>query len=100
MNGRTAINVVLPTDNTFLESVVVVGYGTQKKGSITGSVAGVGNDDIIKTKSENPQNMLTGRVPGLSMAEDSRTGYIQQRIRYPRHGYTSCNYRWSSARHG
>ena len=65
VNGRTAINVVLPTDNTFLESVVVVGYGTQKKGSITGSVAGVGNGDIIKTKSENPQNMLTGRVPGL-----------------------------------
>ena len=33
VNGRAVINVVLNTDNTFLESVVVVGYGTQKKGS-------------------------------------------------------------------
>ena len=71
VNGRTTINVVLPTDNTFLESVVVVGYGTQKKGSVTGAVSGVGNDDIIKTKSENPQNMLTGRVPGLRVWQKS-----------------------------
>ena len=38
VNGRTVINVVLATDNTFLESVVVVGYGTQKKGSVTGAI--------------------------------------------------------------
>lgn len=71
VNGRTNINVVLTTDQTFLESVVVVGYGTQKKGSVTGSVAGIGADDIIKTKSENPQNMLTGRVPGLRVWQRS-----------------------------
>lgn len=71
VNGRTTLNVVMKADNTFLESVVVVGYGTQKKGSITGAVSGVGNDDIVKTKSENPQNMLTGRVPGLRVWQKS-----------------------------
>ena len=71
VNGRTSINVVLKTDNTFLESVVVVGYGTQKKGSITGAVSAVNSDDILKTKSENVQNMLTGRIPGLRIWQKS-----------------------------
>lgn len=62
---RTLINIVLYQDNTSLESVVVVGYGTQKRGSITGAVAAVGGDQMIKTKTENPENMLTGRVPGV-----------------------------------
>lgn len=63
--GRTVIDVVLSPDTNLLESVVVVGYGTQKKGSITGSVAAVGGDELVKTKTENPENMLTGRVPGV-----------------------------------
>ncbi|MCR5002954.1 MAG: TonB-dependent receptor [Bacteroidales bacterium] len=69
--GRQIINVVLRTDNTFLESVVVVGYGTQKRGSITGAIAGIGSDELVKTKTENPQNMLTGRVPGLRVWQKS-----------------------------
>ncbi len=71
VNGRANINVVLVEDNTFLESVVVVGYGTQKKGSITGSVVGVNGDNMLKTKNENPQNMLTGRVPGVRVWQKS-----------------------------
>ena len=71
VDGRAVINVVLDTDNTFLESVVVVGYGTQKKGSISGAVSAVNNDDIIKTKSENVQNMLTGRIAGLRVYQKS-----------------------------
>lgn len=71
VNSRAVINVVLETDNTFLESVVVVGYGTQKKGSISGAVSAVNNDDIIKTKSENVQNMLTGRIAGLRVYQKS-----------------------------
>lgn len=71
VNGRTSISVVLTEDNNYLESVVVVGYGTQKKGSVIGSVAGVGSDDILTTKSENPQNMLTGKIPGLRVWQKS-----------------------------
>lgn len=65
VNGRSLINVTLGQDNTFLETVVFVGYGSQKKGSVTGSVAGIGGNDLIKTKTENPQNMLTGRIAGV-----------------------------------
>ena len=71
VNGRSVINVRMSADNTFLESVVVVGYGTQKKGSITGAVSAVNSDDIIKTKSENPLKMLTGRRPGLRVWQKS-----------------------------
>lgn len=65
VRGRTIIDIVLREDYTALEGVVVVGYGTQKRGSITGSVAAVSGEDVVKTKTENPQNMLTGRVPGV-----------------------------------
>lgn len=69
--GRTTINVTLDADNTFLDQAVVVGYGTQKKGSIIGAVSGVNGDNMIKTKNENPQNMLTGRVPGVRVWQKS-----------------------------
>ncbi|MBP3236827.1 MAG: TonB-dependent receptor [Bacteroidales bacterium] len=71
VRGRKTINVVLVADNTYLESVVVVGYGTQKKGSITGAVSGINNEELIKTKNENPQNMLTGRIPGVRVWQKS-----------------------------
>lgn len=65
VNGRTRIDVVLSPDNTFLESVVIVGYGTQKRGSVTGAVSGINSEELVRTKTENPQNMLTGRIPGV-----------------------------------
>lgn len=71
VSGRTVLDVVMTPDNTFLESIVVVGYGTQKKGSLTGAVSAVNSDDIMKTKSENVQNMLTGRIPGLRIWQKS-----------------------------
>ena len=71
VGGRGVINVVMAADNTWLESVVVVGYGTQKRGSLTGAVSGVNGENMIKTKNENPQNMLTGRVPGVRVWQKS-----------------------------
>jgi len=71
VKGRTSINVCLKADNTFLESIVVVGYGTQKKGSVTGAVSGIDSKELIRTKTENPQNMLTGRIPGIRVWQKS-----------------------------
>ena len=65
LDGQTTLNVVLEGDNTFLDSSVIVGYGTQKKGSLTGAVVAVDGGEMIRTKTENPQNMLTGRVSGV-----------------------------------
>lgn len=71
VNGRTNINVVLTEDNTVIDDVVVVGYGVQKRGSITGAVSGLRGSEMVQTKSENPQNMLTGRIPGLRVWQKS-----------------------------
>lgn len=62
-NGQ--LNVNLKLNNELLDEVVVVGYGTQKKGSVTGSVVAVGNKELNQTKTANPLNALAGKLPGL-----------------------------------
>lgn len=71
VGGRRELNFVLQDDVNQIQDVVVVGYGTQKRGSITGSVAAVKGDEMIRTKNENPQNMLTGRVAGVRVWQKS-----------------------------
>lgn len=71
VEGRRELNFVLQDDVSQLQDVVVVGYGTQKRGSITGSVAAVKGDEMVRTKNENPQNMLTGRVAGVRVWQKS-----------------------------
>lgn len=57
--------IVLSEDTQRLDEVIVVGYGTQKKATLMGSVAAVDNKELITTKSTNIQNMLTGKLPGV-----------------------------------
>lgn len=71
VRGRKVIDIVLDEDVNIMDEVVVVGYGTQRRGSVTGSVAAVKGDEMIQTKNENPQNMLTGRVAGLRVWQKS-----------------------------
>lgn len=63
--GRSVINVALPDDTQMLEEVVVVGYGVQKKGTLTGSVASVNSEALTKAPTDNVTNMLGGKLPGL-----------------------------------
>ena len=54
-----------------IDEVVVIGYGTQRRGSVTGAVSAVKGQDMIKTKNENPQNMLNGTYSRFAcMAEE------------------------------
>lgn len=71
VGSRSTINVTLLEDQTQIDDVVVVGYGVQKRGSITGAVAAVRGSEMIQTKNENPQNMLAGRVPGVRVWQRS-----------------------------
>ncbi|PRD54783.1 SusC/RagA family TonB-linked outer membrane protein [Sphingobacterium gobiense] len=68
---RSRIDVVLQADEAALEEVVVVGYGTQRKVTLTGAVSGIKGSEMTKTINENPQNMLTGRVPGVRVWQRS-----------------------------
>ena len=57
--------IVLKENSHSLQELVVVGYGTQKKENLTGSVSAVNGDDIAKRPVANAQVMLQGQVPGL-----------------------------------
>ncbi|MDQ6481104.1 TonB-dependent receptor [Dyadobacter sp. LHD-138] len=63
--SQSALDVVLKDDLKSLQEVVVVGYGTQKKVNLTGSVASVDGKELLKAPSTNITNSLVGRLPGL-----------------------------------
>ena len=65
--GRSDFNVVLRPDTQFLEEVVVVGYGTQKKVNLTGSVAMVGAEDIAARPISSLSSGLQGLLPGVTV---------------------------------
>jgi TonB-linked SusC/RagA family outer membrane protein len=65
VNGRTTIDVILGTDVKILSEVVVVGYGTQKRETVTGSVATVKGTELVKSPAVNLSNSIAGRMPGV-----------------------------------
>lgn len=70
LNGKTNIIVTLLEDTQALDEIVVVGYGTQKKVNLTGSVAAVKIDEKIASRSiTNVSSSLSGLVPGLVVSQ-------------------------------
>jgi len=60
------INIVLERESESLNQVVVVGYGTAKKATLTGSVTAIKGAELVKAPSTNLSNSLAGRLPGLT----------------------------------
>jgi TonB-linked SusC/RagA family outer membrane protein len=90
--GKTTIDVVLAEGSKELEQVVVVGYGTQRKIDVTGSVATVRGEDISKQSSINPISGLQGRVAGVQITNSGAPGASPQiRIRGLGTVYGSAN---------
>ena len=69
VDKNTNYRIVLKEDAEQLDEVVVVGYGTQKKVNLTGAVSAITNEELAATKSQNAQNMLTGKVPGVRVIQ-------------------------------
>lgn len=67
-----SVRVVLVPDQTNLDEVMVVAYGTAKKSAFTGSAAVVKSDDIAKISSSNAMSALSGKVSGVQI--NSATG--------------------------
>ncbi|MCX6325737.1 MAG: TonB-dependent receptor [Bacteroidia bacterium] len=73
--GGLSINVTLKTTSFKMDEVVVVGYGTQRKSDISGSVATVKTDELIAQPTTDLQGMLKGKVAGLYVTvNDARPG--------------------------
>lgn len=71
INGRTNLDVELTSSENTLADVVVVGYNTQRKATLTGSISQVKGSDIIKSPQPNISNSLAGRVSGLVLTNRS-----------------------------
>lgn len=72
LNGRTSINLsIFAVEASDLDEVIVVGYGTQVKRTITGSISRVGSEDIEKYNTPSFQSALQGRMAGVEMYESS-----------------------------
>ncbi|HEX8429236.1 TonB-dependent receptor [Hymenobacter sp.] len=71
INNQSVINITLGADTKALEEVVVVGYGTQKKRDLTGTVVSLDNQEIVKSRAPNAQEALQGRLSGVDVKRAS-----------------------------
>lgn len=71
VNGRSIITVQLAPDSSDLEEFVVVGYGTQKRSDITGSIASVNRESFNKGVVTNPGELMQGKLAGVSISANS-----------------------------
>ena len=69
--GQTSITVVLSVEAAMQEEVVVIGYGTQKKSDLTGSVSSVRGEDLVKVPNNNPLQALQGKATGVQVVSNS-----------------------------
>ena len=70
------ISLTLSSSMSDLDEVVVIGYGTQKKVNLTGSVAQISSKDMLKRNASNTSVALQGLIPGVSVSTTSgRPGY-------------------------
>ena len=71
IGNKSVISVILKEDSQTLNEVVVVGYGTQKKATLTGAVASVRSEQIANRAASDATNLLTGIAPGLTAIQRS-----------------------------
>jgi len=72
--GKQEINVTLTQTAQKLDEVVVVGYGTQRKRDLTGSITSVKGEELANMPNTNPVSSLQGKVAGLTVANSGAAG--------------------------
>jgi TonB-dependent SusC/RagA subfamily outer membrane receptor len=81
VGNKNEINVQLMVNDLQINDVVVVGYGTQRKEAVTGSVASVKGDVMREVASSNITQALQGRVAGVEMSQTSSKPGAEMQIR-------------------
>lgn len=81
INKRTSININLAPDATTLSEVVVIGYGTQKRENVIGSIATISGEKLQDRPVTQLQNALTGQLPGVTVTQrNGRPGFASGAI--------------------
>ncbi len=70
-NGERSHDVIMEDEMLILDDAVVVGYGVQKKSSLTSAVSAIKGDELLKAPSTNVSQVLAGRLPGISSVQES-----------------------------
>ncbi|HLT08250.1 MAG TPA: TonB-dependent receptor [Cyclobacteriaceae bacterium] len=82
IENQNTLDIILQPDMQSLSEVVVVGYGEQKKETITGSVASVQGADLVKSPAMNLSNSIAGRMAGvIAVNRSGEPGYDDSGIR-------------------
>lgn len=71
IDGKTSLKITIEEDTKTLDEIVVVGYGTQKRGNLTGSIASIKGDEIKKTPHTSLAQSLQGKVSGLQIRQQA-----------------------------
>src|ERR1700744_294373 len=71
IGGRTLINVTLKISTTNLANVVVIGYGTQKRGDVNGAIGSITSADIADIPQSSVDQMLQGKIAGVTITQNS-----------------------------
>ena len=75
VRGRAVIDKIqMESDSQVLDQLVVVGYGTQKKADLTGSVSIVNAEELKRVSNSNISTMLEGKVAGVQITSDGQPG--------------------------
>jgi len=86
-SSSTTINITLEEDNLTLEETVVVGYGVQKKSSVTGAISSVKSEDIMNRSVTDVANSLQGKTAGLQLVSTGGAPGSESTVRV--RGYSS-----------
>lgn len=83
VTGKKSLDIMLKEDTKTLDEVVVIGYGTQRKGDVTSSVASVKADNFVKGAVKDVGQLIQGKVAGLAITNPSGdpTGNTQIKLR-------------------
>ncbi len=69
IKGKSSIDIILQEDSDYLDEVVVIGYGTQKRSTMTSSIATISSKDVKKQVSQNVASSLQGRAAGVEVVQ-------------------------------
>ena len=70
VGNRTVIDITLADDAKALTEIVVIGYGTQRKKDLTGSVATISSRDFVQGQITNPEQLVAGKVAGVQITSN------------------------------
>ena len=76
VDGKSQLNVTMEEDRQLLDEVVVVGYGTQKRSDVTGSMVNIGEEQLNTRPVNNAFEALQGKAAGVDITTNERPGQL------------------------